>query len=136
MSFFHFSERIVLTDDGFRTVEAFEYNPIPCLTTELAPGIKLLVLGPIRWINRMFLLEEENVQILGGRAEKSVRRKQPVNYNPMEENKELPTVNVPNDEDSDDENFNLSLDTFIALDNQVGQMSAKAASKTSLEPDI
>lgn len=43
-----------------------EYKPISCLNTRLASGIKLLISGPMRCVNHILFLEEQNVQIIGG----------------------------------------------------------------------
>lgn len=79
--------------DGFRTVAALEYTPIPCLTTQLSPGVKLLLSGTMRCVNNILFLTASNIQILGGEvtsmsieyAYENVLRKalnQPMNPNP------------------------------------------------------
>lgn len=55
--------------DGYNTVVGLEYLPIPCLNTKLAPGIKVLLSGPMRCVNHVLLLEAKNVRILGGEIE-------------------------------------------------------------------
>lgn len=52
--------------DGFGTVSALEYTPIPILTTQLSPGTKLIINGPVRCVNHILFLEAKNVRILGG----------------------------------------------------------------------
>lgn len=82
--------------DGFRTVSALEYKPIPCLTTQLSPGLKLIVTGPLRCVNHILFLEQKNIRILGGEvttmvienAYENILRKslnQPINPNPITE---------------------------------------------------
>lgn len=79
--------------DGFKTVYALEYSPIPCLTTQLTPGVKVVVSGPLRCINHIFFLESKNIRISGGEVtnlvvenayENVLRKKlnQPINPNP------------------------------------------------------
>lgn len=43
-----------------------EYRPISCLNTKLVPGVKLLVMGPVRCINGVLFLEAKNIRLLGG----------------------------------------------------------------------
>lgn len=79
--------------DGFRTVSALEYTPITCLNSQLPPGLKVLLTGPLRCVNHILFLEGKNVRILGGEvttltienAYENVLRKilnQPINPNP------------------------------------------------------
>lgn len=80
--------------DGFRTVSALEYTPISFLNTQLAPGLKVIVTGPLRCVNHILFLEAKNIRILGGEvttlaiesAYENVLRKilgQPINPNPI-----------------------------------------------------
>lgn len=55
--------------DGKRTVSAIEYRHIPCLTTKLVPGSKLLLTGPIRCVNKVLFLESKHIHILGGEVD-------------------------------------------------------------------
>lgn len=82
--------------DGFRTVSALEYRSIRSLTTQLAPGLKVIVTGSIRCVNHILFLEEKNIRILGGEvttmtienAYENILRKslnQPINPNPITE---------------------------------------------------
>ncbi|XP_052861339.1 recQ-mediated genome instability protein 1-like [Anopheles cruzii] len=57
--------KLTLTD-GKQTFCAVEHNPIKCLTTKLAPGVKLLLTGPLRSVNSVVFLEPKNVRVLGG----------------------------------------------------------------------
>lgn len=79
--------------DGFKNVSALEYTPIPCLTTQLTPGTKIIITGPLRCVNHFLFLEAKNVRILGGEnpnliienAYENVLRKklkQPINPTP------------------------------------------------------
>uniref|UniRef100_A0A182R703 RecQ-mediated genome instability protein 1 n=1 Tax=Anopheles funestus TaxID=62324 RepID=A0A182R703_ANOFN len=55
--------------DGKQTVLAMEHSPISCLTTKLTPGLKLLLTGPMRCVNKVILLEPRNVRVLGGEVD-------------------------------------------------------------------
>uniref|UniRef100_A0A1B0CL91 RecQ-mediated genome instability protein 1 n=2 Tax=Lutzomyia longipalpis TaxID=7200 RepID=A0A1B0CL91_LUTLO len=55
--------------DGTRKVDAMEYRPVPCLSTKLFPGTKLLISGPIQCSNGVLLLTQSNVNILGGEVD-------------------------------------------------------------------
>lgn len=55
--------------DGKRNVTAMEYRHIPCLTTKLTPGSKILLTGRIRCVNKVLFLESKNVRILGGEVD-------------------------------------------------------------------
>ncbi|XP_031640716.1 recQ-mediated genome instability protein 1-like [Contarinia nasturtii] len=85
--------------DGFRTVSALEYTPIPCLNAQLAPGLKVIVTGPLRCVNHILFLEAKNIRILGGEvttlaienAYENVLRKQlslAINPNPINDYQE------------------------------------------------
>lgn len=82
--------------DGYRTVSALEESSIPILNTQLAPGLKVLVVGPLRCVNHILFLEAKNIKILGGEVttltienayENVLRKKlnQPINPNPITE---------------------------------------------------
>lgn len=47
-----------------------EYSPVPILNTKLSPGLKLQIIGPVRVVNHILLLEPKNVKILGGDVER------------------------------------------------------------------
>lgn len=79
--------------DGHQTVVAMEYSTIPCFKTQLMPGIKILLTGPMRCVNHILFLEAKNVQLLAGEVstmtvenayENVLRRilNQPMNTNP------------------------------------------------------
>lgn len=52
--------------DGRRSVTAMEYRSISCLNTKLTPGTKVLLIGPIRCVNHVLLLEAKSIRLLGG----------------------------------------------------------------------
>lgn len=56
--------------DGYKTVTAMEYSPVPILNTKLSPGLKVQIVGPLRVVNHILLLEPKNLKILGGDVEK------------------------------------------------------------------
>lgn len=47
-----------------------EYSPVPILNTKLSPGLKLQIIGPVRVVNHIVLLEPKNLKILGGDVER------------------------------------------------------------------
>ncbi|XP_039530479.1 recQ-mediated genome instability protein 1 [Pimephales promelas] len=55
--------------DGVQSLEGMEYRPIPALSTNLAPGTKLQLVGPIAVRLGVLLLKAENVKVLGGEVE-------------------------------------------------------------------
>ncbi|XP_058117292.1 recQ-mediated genome instability protein 1-like [Anopheles ziemanni] len=55
--------------DGKQTAIAMEHTAIRCLNTKLAPGVKLLLSGPIRCVNRVLFLESKNLRVLGGEVD-------------------------------------------------------------------
>ncbi|XP_053688370.1 recQ-mediated genome instability protein 1-like [Sabethes cyaneus] len=88
--------------DGKRTVIGMEHNPIAALNTKLPPGVKILLTGPIRCINKVLFLEPRHVRILGGEVDTMLISHafenillralgQPLNPNPKTEYEE-PTV--------------------------------------------
>lgn len=46
-----------------------EMSPIPCLHTKLPPGVKILICGPIKVVNKVLYLEAKNVKVLGGEVD-------------------------------------------------------------------
>ncbi|XP_037033650.1 recQ-mediated genome instability protein 1-like [Bradysia coprophila] len=56
--------------DGHTTVTAMEHCPIPCLNTKMVPGIKILIKGSMRCVNKVLFLQPGNVTVLGGEVEK------------------------------------------------------------------
>ncbi|KAK2899018.1 hypothetical protein Q8A67_010436 [Cirrhinus molitorella] len=55
--------------DGVQSLEGMEYRPIPALSTNLPPGTKLQLVGPIMVRLGVLLLKAENVKVLGGEVE-------------------------------------------------------------------
>ncbi|XP_051965090.1 recQ-mediated genome instability protein 1 [Xyrauchen texanus] len=55
--------------DGVHSLEGMEYRPIPALSTNLPPGTKLQIVGPIVVRLGVLLLKAENVKVLGGEVE-------------------------------------------------------------------
>lgn len=55
--------------DGVQFIFAFEYETVKCLNLNLAPGIKILLTGPLMVRNGELLLKDNNVKILGGEVE-------------------------------------------------------------------
>ncbi|XP_055595865.1 recQ-mediated genome instability protein 1-like [Uranotaenia lowii] len=55
--------------DGKRTIVGMEHSPISVLNTKLPPGVKILVMGPIKCINRVLFLEPKNIRVLGGEVD-------------------------------------------------------------------
>ncbi|XP_058465296.1 recQ-mediated genome instability protein 1-like [Malaya genurostris] len=89
--------------DGKRTVVGMEHSPIAALNTKLPPGVKILLIGPIRCINKVLFLEPKNVKILGGEVDtmlithafENVLLKalaQPLNPNPKTEYEEVVVI--------------------------------------------
>lgn len=55
--------------DGAQTIKAIEYKPVSSLKTEMMPGIKILLQGPIECRRGVLLLEEKHVTVLGGEVD-------------------------------------------------------------------
>lgn len=55
--------------DGHKTISAMEYSTIKILTSKLSPGTKIKVIGPLKVVNHILLLEPKNLEILGGDVE-------------------------------------------------------------------
>ncbi|XP_039447595.1 recQ-mediated genome instability protein 1-like [Culex pipiens pallens] len=55
--------------DGRKTVVGMEHSPIAALSTKIPPGTKMLLMGPIRCINKVLFLEPKNVRVLGGEVD-------------------------------------------------------------------
>lgn len=52
--------------DGSQTIYAMELKPIACLNTKLSPGVKVIIIGPVKVSNKIILLEPNNIKIMGG----------------------------------------------------------------------
>lgn len=55
--------------DGAQTVKAIEYKPIPLLKTDLIPGTKILLQGPVVCRRGIIMLEDKHVTLLGGEVD-------------------------------------------------------------------
>lgn len=55
--------------DGYKNIQAMEIKQISCLNTKLAPGIKMLFIGPIQVVNHIMMIKPENVRVVGGELE-------------------------------------------------------------------
>ncbi|VDK82417.1 unnamed protein product [Litomosoides sigmodontis] len=60
--------------DGFSSVKALLFEPIPMLNTQTPPGTKLRLVGKIPMENGMLLINETNCQVLGGSVQKMVEK--------------------------------------------------------------
>lgn len=63
--------------DGVKTISAFEYRPIPCLSHCLPAGTKVVIKGDLLVRYGMMLLQSHNIEVLGGevrRLEEARRR--------------------------------------------------------------
>lgn len=52
--------------DGLNKITAMEHKPISVISTKLVPGCKILILGPIKVVNRVLFLTPPNIKLLGG----------------------------------------------------------------------
>ncbi|XP_044738724.1 recQ-mediated genome instability protein 1-like [Chrysoperla carnea] len=64
----------MLLCDGIQEVKGMEYRIIKKIHTDLTPGIKLLIIGPVDCRNGVLFLKENNVQILGGEIEELLHK--------------------------------------------------------------
>nr|CAD7441387.1 unnamed protein product [Timema bartmani] len=55
--------------DGLQEIRGMEYRPINKLNTPLLPGCKVLVIGPLDCRRGVLLLQEHNLQLLGGEVD-------------------------------------------------------------------
>nr|CAD7396388.1 unnamed protein product [Timema cristinae] len=55
--------------DGLQEIKGMEYRPISKLNTPLLPGCKVLVIGPLDCRRGVLLLQEHNLQLLGGEVD-------------------------------------------------------------------
>ncbi|CAG9537723.1 unnamed protein product [Cercopithifilaria johnstoni] len=60
--------------DGFSSIQALLFEPIPKLNAETPPGTKLCLVGKIPIENGMLLINGTNCQVLGGNVEKMVEK--------------------------------------------------------------
>ncbi|XP_067000187.2 recQ-mediated genome instability protein 1 [Anabrus simplex] len=52
--------------DGVQEVKGIEYQPMPCLDKPLVPGTKVILVGPVDCRRGVILLQEHNLQVVGG----------------------------------------------------------------------
>uniref|UniRef100_G3MPK1 RecQ-mediated genome instability protein 1 n=1 Tax=Amblyomma maculatum TaxID=34609 RepID=G3MPK1_AMBMU len=55
--------------DGTRHMQAIEFEPVPCMSVDMRPGIKILVTGPVECRRGLMFLRADNVRVLGGAVE-------------------------------------------------------------------
>uniref|UniRef100_A0A1I7VC97 Tudor domain-containing protein n=1 Tax=Loa loa TaxID=7209 RepID=A0A1I7VC97_LOALO len=60
--------------DGFSSIHALLFQPIPKLNAETPPGTKVCLIGKIPIENGMLLINGTNCQVLGGHVEKMVEK--------------------------------------------------------------
>ncbi|VDP12657.1 unnamed protein product [Onchocerca flexuosa] len=60
--------------DGFSSIQALLFEPIPKLNAGTPPGTKVRLIGKIPIENGMLLINETNCQVLGGNVEKMVEK--------------------------------------------------------------
>uniref|UniRef100_A0A0R3RVW2 Iron-sulfur cluster assembly 1 homolog, mitochondrial n=1 Tax=Elaeophora elaphi TaxID=1147741 RepID=A0A0R3RVW2_9BILA len=60
--------------DGFSSIQALLFEPIPKLNAETPPGTKLCLVGKIPIENGMLLINGINCQVLGGNVEKMIEK--------------------------------------------------------------
>ncbi|KAJ9594135.1 hypothetical protein L9F63_014451, partial [Diploptera punctata] len=56
-------------NDGKQTILGMEYKSISSLNEELLPGFKVLIIGPVECRRGVVLLQEHNLQIIGGEVD-------------------------------------------------------------------
>ncbi|PNF37706.1 hypothetical protein B7P43_G11460, partial [Cryptotermes secundus] len=52
--------------DGVQNIKGIEYRPLMSLSEQLLPGCKVLIVGPVECRRGILLLEQHNLEILGG----------------------------------------------------------------------
>ncbi|KDR08209.1 RecQ-mediated genome instability protein 1 [Zootermopsis nevadensis] len=55
--------------DGIQSIKGIEYRPIMSLNEQILPGYKVLVIGPVECRRGVLLLEQHNLEILGGEVD-------------------------------------------------------------------
>ncbi|KAL3207558.1 hypothetical protein MRX96_010042 [Rhipicephalus microplus] len=60
--------KLELTDGTLR-MQAIEFEPVPCMSADMRPGIKLLITGPVECRRGVMFLRADNVRVLGGMVE-------------------------------------------------------------------
>ena len=56
--------------DGVKTILAFEYRSIPCLSHSLPAGIKIVIKGDLFVRSGMIMLQPHNIEVLGGQVQR------------------------------------------------------------------
>uniref|UniRef100_A0A672R4E5 RecQ-mediated genome instability protein 1 n=1 Tax=Sinocyclocheilus grahami TaxID=75366 RepID=A0A672R4E5_SINGR len=117
--------------DGVQSLEGMEYRPIPALSTNLPPGTKLQLVGPIGVRLGVLLLKAENVKVLGGEVEQllEIYSQSRVLCGTLG----LPEENHPQGEEPDDQELLASVEAPV--DHQVADSGYNSmASETSFRP--
>lgn len=60
--------KLELTDGTLR-MQAIEFEPVPCMSADMRPGVKLLITGPVECRRGVMFLRADNVRVLGGMVE-------------------------------------------------------------------
>ncbi|CAN7997040.1 unnamed protein product [Ixodes hexagonus] len=55
--------------DGTHKIQAFEFEVVPCLSSSLAPGAKIIITGPLECRRGVVFLKSNSVRVLGGMVE-------------------------------------------------------------------
>ncbi|XP_041462919.1 recQ-mediated genome instability protein 1-like [Lytechinus variegatus] len=55
--------------DGQETIQAMEYRPVPCLTSKINPGAKIILSGDMQCRLGVILVTPTHVKVLGGEVE-------------------------------------------------------------------
>lgn len=117
--------------DGVQSLEGMEYRPIPALSTNLPPGTKLQLVGPIVVRLGMLLLKAENVKVLGGEVEQlmEIYSQGRVLCGTLG----LPEENHPQGEEPDDRELLASVEAVV--DHQVADSGySSLTSEASVRP--
>ncbi|KTG45362.1 hypothetical protein cypCar_00005581 [Cyprinus carpio] len=117
--------------DGVQSLEGMEYRPIPTLSTNLPPGTKLQLVGPIVVRLGVLLLKAENVKVLGGEVEQLLEIYSQSRV--LSGTLGLPEENHPEDEELDDQELLASVEAPV--DHQVADSGYHSmASVASFRP--
>ncbi|XP_049775988.1 recQ-mediated genome instability protein 1-like isoform X2 [Schistocerca cancellata] len=55
--------------DGVQEIKAIEYKPVRALDQQIVPGFKILIIGPVDCRRGIIMLEERNLQLIGGEVD-------------------------------------------------------------------
>lgn len=117
--------------DGVQSLEGMEYRPIPALSTNLPPGTKLQLVGPIVVCLGVLLLKAANVKVLGGEVEQllGIYSQRRVLCGTLG----LPEESNPQGEEPDDQELLASIEAPV--DHQVADSGYNSmASEASFRP--